>query len=66
MTPVDERRLSIVFPCEKKRYETQDQAKKALRSCRAKGWPQIRYYRCPRCDGWHLTSKPFKPKESEK
>lgn len=29
MTPVDERRLAIVFPCEKKRYETHDDAKAA-------------------------------------
>lgn len=50
----------------KRRYRTQDSAENVLRSmARGKKWirravhghHELRAYRCPRCDGWHLTSQ---------
>lgn len=48
-------------PCDKVRHETQRQAiASAIRSSRRAG-QGLRVYRCPRCWGWHLTSKQKRP-----
>ena len=45
--------------CEsKKRYFDRADAEEAIRSCAAHGTTGLRCYRCPYCEGWHLTSKP--------
>jgi hypothetical protein len=53
-------------PCvEKKRYPTEDAAKRALlstmiaKALRAGGYRrrERRYYACPICKGWHLTGQ---------
>ena len=45
--------------CEsKKRYFDRADAEEAIRSCAAHGTTGPRCYRCPYCEGWHLTSKP--------
>lgn len=48
-------------PCGgKARYESKAQAEKAmslLRDMRGPGKRESRAYRCPKCHGWHLTSK---------
>ena len=47
----------------KKRFATEEECRKALRQASRK-WNKIphqrqpkRYYPCPYCHGWHLTSK---------
>lgn len=45
--------------CErKKRYPTQRDAKFAIRDCERHGSRDLHCYRCPYCNGWHLTHKP--------
>lgn len=45
--------------CEaKNRYGTRAEAEEAIASCAAYGTRGLHCYRCPYCDGWHLTSKP--------
>lgn len=51
--------------CDKRRFRDIDQAKNALLSIRYHygqepiGRFPIRYYDCPNCFGWHLTSQSF-------
>lgn len=48
----------------KVRYRTSLDAKIALAKTHRSRKPkrdEKRYYRCPYCDGWHLTSKEWKP-----
>lgn len=42
----------------KNRYDTRAEAEKTIRACEAHGTRGLHTYRCPYCDGWHLTSKP--------
>ncbi len=45
--------------CESKnRYATQADAEEAIYLCAEHGTRGLRCYRCPYCEGWHLTSKP--------
>lgn len=47
--------------CESKnRYASRDEAKEAQAWCEANGSPHLSIYRCPYCNGWHLTSHPWK------
>ena len=47
--------------CErKKRYATEADARDAIRSCERHGSRDLHCYRCPYCDGWHLTHKAAK------
>lgn len=44
--------------CErKKRYASEAEAKDAIRSCERHGSRDLHCYRCPYCNGWHLTHK---------
>ncbi|MBE6464639.1 MAG: hypothetical protein E7003_04890 [Eggerthellaceae bacterium] len=44
--------------CESKnRYDSERDAREAIRACAEHGTLGLRCYRCPYCDGWHLTSK---------
>lgn len=44
--------------CErKKRYPTEADAKLAMRDCERHGARDLHTYRCPYCNGWHLTHK---------
>ena len=46
--------------CESKnRYATQWEAREAIASCEDHGTKGLSMYRCPYCDGWHLTSHPW-------
>lgn len=46
--------------CESKnRYATQGEARQAIAACEAHGRRGLSTYRCPYCDGWHLTSHPW-------
>lgn len=48
--------------CESKnRYPSRTDAEEAIASCAAHGTRGLHAYRCPHCDGWHLTSKPARP-----
>lgn len=42
----------------KKRYSCRSEAEEAIRSCADHGTAGLHSYRCPYCNGWHLTSKP--------
>jgi len=42
----------------KNRYIDEEDALEALEACERHGRRNLRIYRCPYCDGWHLTSKP--------
>ena len=45
--------------CESKnRYSSQSEARVVIEECAAHGTTGLHAYRCPYCDGWHLTSKP--------
>ena len=45
--------------CESKnRYASYSEAQDAIASCAAHGKRGLHAYRCPYCNGWHLTSKP--------
>lgn len=45
--------------CESKnRYSCASDAQAAIRSCAEHGTTGLHAYRCPYCNGWHLTSKP--------
>lgn len=44
--------------CErKKRYASEGDAKLAIRDCERHGSRDLHCYRCPYCNGWHLTHK---------
>lgn len=46
--------------CESKnRYATEAEAREAIAECAAHGRHGLRCYRCPYCNGWHLTSKKY-------
>ncbi len=50
--------------CESKnRYATHGDAEAAVIACEEHGVRGLRIYRCPYCNGWHLTSKPQGPLE---
>ena len=43
--------------CESKnRYSSRDEARATIASCEAHGAKGLHVYRCPYCNGWHLTS----------
>ena len=42
----------------KNRYFSRAEAEATAAECAAHGAPKLHVYRCPFCDGWHLTSKP--------
>lgn len=42
----------------KNRYASRMEAEAAKNSCAAHGRGGLSIYRCPYCDGWHLTSHP--------
>ncbi len=45
--------------CESKnRYTSKSEAEAAISECASYGTTGLHSYRCPYCDGWHLTSKP--------
>ena len=45
--------------CESKnRYISKSEAEAAISACASYGTTGLHSYRCPYCDGWHLTSKP--------
>jgi hypothetical protein len=47
--------------CGKRRYDTEEEAEQELLSCwrkRRRTRIETRYYLCPLCEGYHLTSKP--------
>ena len=44
--------------CERKnRYDTQWDAESAIEGCYRHGARNLHTYRCPYCNGWHLTHK---------
>ena len=46
--------------CESKnRYATKGEAQLAIASCAEHGTKGLKAYRCPYCNGWHLTSHPW-------
>ena len=45
----------------KNRYASLADAEEAIASCAAYGTRGLHAYRCPHCNGWHLTSKPTRP-----
>lgn len=42
----------------KRRYGSEGAALVYASRCVAHGAPALRAYKCPYCDGWHLTSQP--------
>ena len=42
----------------KNRYSSKGEAQLAIRSCAEHGTKGLSTYRCPYCNGWHLTSHP--------
>ena len=49
-----------VKSCESKnRYATRYEALDAIAACAEHGTTGLSEYRCPYCDGWHLTSHPW-------
>lgn len=40
------------------RYDYCSQAEEAIELCAKHGTRGLHAYRCPYCNGWHLTSKP--------
>jgi len=46
--------------CESKnRYLSKGEALAAIAACEAHGTRGLKTYRCPYCNGWHLTSHPW-------
>ena len=46
--------------CESKnRYSSPSEAQEVIRACAAHGRKGLKAYRCPYCNGWHLTSHPW-------
>ncbi|MCI9494523.1 hypothetical protein [Adlercreutzia mucosicola] len=44
--------------CERKnRYASRYEAEATAAECAEHGAPPLHVYRCPYCEGWHLTSK---------
>lgn len=46
----------------KKRYETEMDAMARVNMSKLIAGVSLRAYKCPYCDGWHLTSKPKRDK----
>ncbi|WP_415927890.1 hypothetical protein [Slackia piriformis] len=45
--------------CESKnRYRSRTEVEEAIAACADHGTRGLHSYRCPYCNGWHLTSKP--------
>ncbi len=45
--------------CERKnRYASRYEAELTAAECAEHGAPPLHVYKCPYCNGWHLTSKP--------
>ena len=44
----------------KNRYSSLSEAQVVISECEAHGTQGLSAYRCPHCDGWHLTSHPWK------
>ena len=44
------------FP-DKNRYNTEKDVQTAILISSMAGRPELNYYHCNTCDGWHLTSK---------
>ena len=46
--------------CESKnRYPSQWEAREAIAACEEHGRTGLSAYKCPYCNGWHLTSHPW-------
>lgn len=46
--------------CESKnRYSCKSEAEAAIAACAEHGTTGLHCYRCPHCNGWHLTSKDY-------
>jgi len=43
----------------KNRYASHAEAKEAIAACAAHGTTGLKAYKCPHCNGWHLTSHPW-------
>ena len=43
----------------KNRYTTRGDAELAIQSCADHGTSGLHCYKCPYCNGWHLTSHPW-------
>ena len=43
----------------KNRYASQSEARAAIADCEQHGARGLKPYRCPYCNGWHLTSHPW-------
>ncbi len=43
----------------KNRYSSKKEAQENLEWCKQNGQTGLSVYRCPYCDGWHLTSHPW-------
>lgn len=43
----------------KNRYASHAEAKEAIDACAAHGTTGLKAYKCPHCNGWHLTSHPW-------
>lgn len=47
--------------CESKnRYSSRSEAMATIAECEAHGTYGLQAYKCPYCNGWHLTSHPWK------
>lgn len=44
----------------KNRYSCQAEAEETIRLCAEHGTTDLHTYRCPFCNGWHLTSHPWR------
>lgn len=44
--------------CRSKSLFCRSEAEEAIRACADHGTTGLHSYRCPFCNGWHLTSKP--------
>ena len=49
----------------KNRYTSKREAEEAIVACAAYGTRGLHSYRCPYCDGWHLTSKPERDESTQ-
>ena len=58
-TSADREASKRLKACESKnRYSSHDEARAAIAACEEHGTRGLRTYRCPYCNGWHLTSHP--------
>ncbi|MBE1471414.1 tRNA(Ile2) C34 agmatinyltransferase TiaS [Kibdelosporangium phytohabitans] len=58
--------MSARCPSGKRQFRTEEAADAALTSIWSRPWPggrrlETRYYQCPDCAQWHLTSQPLRP-----